>query len=290
MMSEKDVKGDSRTKDSLKAKSEKNDGAVNGVANSPIISIKDIHKSFYGTTVLNGLSLEIPEKENHVILGQSGCGKSVLLKCLLGIFPIDSGSISVAGISVDDDERSDEYMQKFSILFQGNALFDSMTIQENVEFGIKQSSKHKNLAKEELHKIAEQKIVAVGLEPRVLELYPAEMSGGMQKRAALARAIAVEPDVLLFDEPTSGLDPITGGLICNLLKDTVQKLHITSVTITHDLKVAEFLSDRVSVLDRGKVAWTGKALEMANCGNEFVEEFYRASNVITSKGVRVENK
>ena len=248
-----------------------------------IISINNIHKSFAGLRVLNGLSLEISEKETHVILGQSGCGKSVLLKCLLGIFEVDSGEITVAGISVNDKQRSKEYMQKFSILFQGNALFDSMTVIENVEFGIKQSLKHKHLNSKEIRKIAEEKIISVGLESRVFDIYPAEMSGGMQKRAALARAIAVEPEVLLFDEPTSGLDPITGGLICNLLRDTVKKLGITSLTITHDLKVAEFLSDRVSVINKGTVAWIGQAKNMKNCGNEFVEEFYRASNVISAK-------
>ena len=250
---------------------------------SNIISINNIHKSFAGLHVLNGLSLEISEKETHVILGQSGCGKSVLLKCLLGIFEVDSGEITVAGISVNDKQRSKEYMQKFSILFQGNALFDSMTVIENVEFGIKQSLKHKHLNSKEIRKIAEEKIISVGLESRVFDIYPAEMSGGMQKRAALARAIAVEPEVLLFDEPTSGLDPITGGLICNLLRDTVKKLGITSLTITHDLKVAEFLSDRVSVINKGTVAWIGQAKNMKNCGNEFVEEFYRASNVISAR-------
>lgn len=250
---------------------------------SNIISINNIHKSFAGLHVLNGLSLEIAEKETHVILGQSGCGKSVLLKCLLGIFEVDSGEITVAGISVNDKQRSKEYMQKFSILFQGNALFDSMTVIENVEFGIKQSLKHNHFKSKEIRKIAEEKIISVGLESRVFDIYPAEMSGGMQKRAALARAIAVEPEVLLFDEPTSGLDPITGGLICNLLRDTVKKLGITSLTITHDLKVAEFLSDRVSVINKGTVAWIGQAKNMKNCGNEFVEEFYRASNVISAR-------
>lgn len=246
-----------------------------------IISIKSIHKSFAGLKVLNGLSLEIKDKETHVILGQSGCGKSVLLKCLLGIFDIDSGEITVSGISVKDKEKRREYMQKFSILFQGNALFDSMTVIENVEFGIKQSLRHNHLPSKKIRKIAEEKILAVGLQPRVFDIYPAEMSGGMQKRAALARAIAVEPQILLFDEPTSGLDPITGGLICNLLKDTVKKLGITSLTITHDLKVAEFLADRVSVINKGTVVWGGKTGGMKKCGNEFVEEFYRASNVIS---------
>lgn len=245
-----------------------------------IISIQDVHKSFGNMRVLKGINLEIPQKETHVILGQSGCGKSVLLKCLLGIFKIDSGEIYVSGISVKDREKSKEYVSKFSILFQGNALFDSMTVIENVEFGIQQSLRYKKLALKERRKIAEEKIISVGLDHRVFELYPAEISGGMQKRVALARAIAVEPEVLLFDEPTSGLDPITGGLICNLLKDTVQKLGITSLTITHDLRVAEFLSDRVSVLNSGRVAWSGQAKDMANCGNEFVEEFHKASNVI----------
>ncbi|MBQ7673383.1 MAG: ATP-binding cassette domain-containing protein [Alphaproteobacteria bacterium] len=247
------------------------------------ITIENIHKSFGELHVLNGLSLNIENKEAHVILGQSGCGKSVLLKCLLGIFEIDSGEITVSGISVKDKSQSKEYMQKFSILFQGNALFDSMTVIENVEFGIKQSLKHKHLSDKEIRSIAEEKILAVGLQDRVFDIYPAEMSGGMQKRAALARAIAVEPEILLFDEPTSGLDPITGGLICNLLKDTVKNLGITSLTITHDLRVAEFLSDRVSVINKGQVAWIGHTKDMKKCGNEFVEEFYRASNVISAR-------
>ena len=143
---------------------------------SSIISIDNIHKSFAGLHVLNGLSLEIAEKETHVILGQSGCGKSVLLKCLLGIFEVDSGEITVAGISVKDRRKAKEYMQKFSILFQGNALFDSMTVIENVEFGIKQSLKHKHLKSKEIREIAEEKIISVGLESRVFDIYPAEMS------------------------------------------------------------------------------------------------------------------
>ena len=244
------------------------------------ISFKNVHKSFdSGLHVLNDLSLEVKQGEAHVILGQSGCGKSVLLKCLLGIFEIDSGEISADGISVKDKKLSKEYMRKFSILFQGNALFDFMTVIENVEFGIRQSSNGKT----DVRSIAEERLLAVGLEKRVFDLYPAEMSGGMQKRAALARAIAIEPEILLFDEPTSGLDPITGGMICNLLKDTVSNLGITSLTITHDLKVAEFLSDRVSVINKGAVVWSGQAENMKNCGNEFVEEFYRASNVISKR-------
>jgi phospholipid/cholesterol/gamma-HCH transport system ATP-binding protein len=244
------------------------------------IVFKNVNKSFgSGLKVLNNLSLDIPDGQTHVILGRSGCGKSVLMKCLLGIFDVDSGDISVGGISVNDKKQSKEYIRKFSILFQGNALFDSMTVRENVEFGIKQTNK-KNA---DIKAIAESKLLAVGLDEKVFDLYPSEMSGGMQKRAALARSIAVEPEVLLFDEPTTGLDPITGGLICNLLKDTVKSLGITSVTITHDLKVAEFLSDKVSVINKGEVVWSGLAKEMKNCGNEFVEEFYRSSNVISSK-------
>ncbi|MBQ3564742.1 MAG: ATP-binding cassette domain-containing protein [Alphaproteobacteria bacterium] len=227
--------------------------------------------------VLNGINLNIENGESHIILGQSGCGKSVLMRCLLGILRLTSGNITVDGLSVNDESKREEYVKKFSILFQGNALFDSMTISENVEFGARQINPDKKACKE----IARQKLLAVGLEERVFDLYPAEISGGMQKRAALARAISLEPEVLLFDEPISGLDPITGGIICNLLKNTVQSLGITAITITHDLKVAEFLADRVSVINKGIVEWIGLPNEMKNCGNEFAEHFYKASNVIT---------
>ncbi|MDR1982805.1 MAG: ATP-binding cassette domain-containing protein [Holosporaceae bacterium] len=244
------------------------------------IIFNDVHKSFDGgLQVLNGVSLSINEEESHIILGQSGCGKSVLLKCLLGIIKIDSGEILVDKISINDEKHSKEYLKKFSILFQGNALFDSMTIIENVIFGANQINKNKS----ECRKIAEEKLLAVGLERRVFDSYPAEISGGMQKRAALARAIAIEPEILLFDEPTSGLDPITGGVICNLLKDTLKSLKVTALTITHDIKVAEFLSDRVSVLNKGNIVWTGHTQDMETCGNEFVENFHRASNAISNK-------
>ncbi|MDR3151548.1 MAG: ATP-binding cassette domain-containing protein [Holosporaceae bacterium] len=241
------------------------------------IVFENVRKSFDKLSVLNGVSLEIGDGETHIMVGQSGCGKSVLLKCLLGIFSIDSGDILVDDLSVRSESCYDDYLKKFSILFQGNALFDSMTILENVEFGIRQL---KNISPIRRRSIACDKLLSVGLEKRVFDLYPAEISGGMQKRAALARAIALEPDVLLFDEPTSGLDPVTGGVICNLLKDTVKELGITSVTITHDLKVAEFLSDRVSVLNEGRIVWTGHADDMKNCKNGFVEEFFRASCAI----------
>lgn len=228
--------------------------------------------------MLNSVSLEIADGETHIILGQSGCGKSVLLKCLLGIFKIDSGDILVDGLSVKDKKQYKGYIRKFSVLFQGNALFDSMTIIENIEFGMKQVRKDSNGV---IRSIAEEKLLSVGLESRVFDLYPAELSGGMQKRAALARAIAIEPEVLLFDEPTSGLDPVTSGIICNLLKETVKKLGITSLTITHDLKVAEFLSDHASILNKGKVVWTGHTEKMKDCEDDFVREFYRASCIIS---------
>jgi phospholipid/cholesterol/gamma-HCH transport system ATP-binding protein len=241
-----------------------------------------VHKSFdSGLKVLDGVSLEIKQGESHIILGQSGCGKSVLLKCLLGIMEIDSGDIWVDGVGINDKRRSGEYLRKFSILFQGNALFDSMTVIENVIFGASQVDKDKLRCR----KTAEEKLSAVGLESRVFDLYPAEMSGGMQKRAALARAIAIEPEILLFDEPTSGLDPVTGGVICNLLKDTVKSLEVTTLTITHDLRVAEFLADRVSVLNKGSVVWTGHTRDMETCGNIFVEDFHKASNAISRRSL-----
>jgi len=244
------------------------------------IVFNNVKKTFEGRIrVLNGVSLKIEQGESHIILGQSGGGKSVLIKCLLGILDLTEGDITVDGISVKDSHKKKEYMKKFSILFQGNALFDSMTILENVKFAAAQ--KHKG--RKSIINIAKEKLHAVGLNDRVFDLYPAEISGGMQKRAALARAISLEPDVLVFDEPTSGLDPITGGVICNLLKDTVQSLGVTTITITHDLKVAEFLADRVSLLNKGVMVWTGRADDMRDCGNEFVENFYKASNVILRK-------
>ena len=232
-----------------------------------------------GLQVLNGVNLKVEQGESHIILGQSGGGKSVLIKCLLGILELTDGDIVVDEISVKDSGKRKEYMKKFSILFQGNALFDSMTILGNVKFAASQINKDKKAVDD----IAREKLHAVGLDDRVFDLYPAEISGGMQKRVALARAISLEPEVLVFDEPTSGLDPVTGGIICNLLKDTIQSLGVTTITITHDLRVAEFLSDRVSLLNKGVMVWTGHADDMKNCGNEFVENFYKASNVILRK-------
>lgn len=244
------------------------------------IVFDNVKKTFEGgLQVLNGVNLKIEQGESHIILGQSGGGKSVLIRCLLGILDLTDGNITVDGLSVKDSDRKKEYMKKFSILFQGNALFDSMTILENVKFAASQITNNKKVIDE----TAREKLHAVGLDDRVFNLYPAEISGGMQKRAALARAISLNPEVLVFDEPTSGLDPVTGGVICNLLRDTVQSLGVTSITITHDLKVAEFLADRVSLLNKGVLVWTGHADQMKNCGNEFVENFYRASNIILRK-------
>ncbi len=241
------------------------------------IIFDNVKKVFDGNIrVLDGVNLQIEQGESYIILGQSGGGKSVLIRCLLGILDLTEGDIVVDGISVKDPERKDEYMKKFSVLFQGNALFDSMTILENVTFAASQINSDKKAVVE----IAKEKLYAVGLEDKVFDLYPAEISGGMQKRAALARAISLEPEILIFDEPTSGLDPITGGVICNLIRDTIKALNVTAITITHDLKVAEFLSDRVSLLNKGVMVWSGHAVDMKDSDNEFVQRFFKASNVI----------
>lgn len=243
------------------------------------VDFKNVTKTFEGgIEVLKGICLQLHNGESHIILGQSGCGKSVLMKCLLGIIPITSGDIVVDGISVLDKKQRRQYMRKFSVLFQGGALFDSMTVLENVEFALNQINHDAKACRS----IAEEKLIAVGLDQNIFTRYPAEISGGMQKRAALARALAMAPEVIIFDEPTSGLDPITGGVVCNLLKDTIAGTGITAITITHDLKVAEFLADRVSVLNKGHIEWTGKESEMSRCGNEFVERFFRASKGITN--------
>ncbi|MDR2417095.1 MAG: ATP-binding cassette domain-containing protein [Holosporales bacterium] len=214
--------------------------------------------------VLRGIDLQIEKGASYVVLGRSGVGKSVLLKVLLGLFPMTSGDAFVEGLSVHDRTHRHTYLRYFGMLFQGGALFDSMTILGNIVFALTE----RGVPRKQATEIAREKLTAVGLgEARVRTLFPSELSGGMQKRAALARAIALDPKILLFDEPTTGLDPITSSKIAYLLRDTVQTLGATAITITHDLVTARVLADRICLLEDGQIAWQGTQEELETTDN-----------------------
>jgi phospholipid/cholesterol/gamma-HCH transport system ATP-binding protein len=239
---------------------------------SPKISLKAVTKSFGPKQVLQGIDLDVATGESVVVIGGSGTGKSVLLKCILGLMRPDSGSIRI-----DDEETSalgdaarNRVMRKFGMLFQGGALFDSLRVWENVAFGPIQSD---GMAPNEAYEVAIAKLGAVGLGSEVGELYPAELSGGMQKRVALARAIAREPEIIFFDEPTTGLDPIMADVINNLIVKSVSDLGATAVSITHDLASARKIGHRIAMLHGGRLVWQGPTSDIDRSGNPFVDQF-----------------
>ena len=235
------------------------------------IIFDNVSKSFGDLKILDKVSFEIDAEEAMIILGRSGMGKSVTLKLLLGLLPLDKGDIMVNGISVRDTAKRDEYRSMFSVLFQGCALFDSMTVLENITFPLLNRAISEKRAKE----VALQKINDVGLDESILGFYPSALSGGMQKRVALARAIAVEPEIMLFDEPTSGLDPVTSRKISLLIKSLLSTIQVTSLTITHDLNVARCFGSRAAMLDNAKIVWDGKMSEMAKSKAPVVQEFLK---------------
>jgi phospholipid/cholesterol/gamma-HCH transport system ATP-binding protein len=242
------------------------------MTDQPKIVLKDVHKRFGKKVVLDGLSLEIPRGKSLVVIGGSGTGKSVMLKCVLGLIRPDSGQILIDGqdsMTFNADER-EQALRKFGMLFQGSALFDSLKVWENVAFGLIQG---RNMARDEAKAIALEKLGQVGLTPEVAELSPAELSGGMQKRVALARAIAAEPEIIFFDEPTTGLDPIMADVINNLIKSCVQKLGATTLSITHDMASARKIADYVAMIYKGKIIWHGPASQVDHSGNEYVDQF-----------------
>jgi phospholipid/cholesterol/gamma-HCH transport system ATP-binding protein len=236
------------------------------------IVLRDVHKRFGKKVVLDGLTLEVPRGKSLVVIGGSGTGKSVMLKCVLGLIRPDSGQILIDGqdsMKFGTDER-EQALRKFGMLFQGSALFDSLKVWENVAFGLIQG---RNMPRKEAKDIALDKMGQVGLGPEVGELSPAELSGGMQKRVALARAIAAEPEIIFFDEPTTGLDPIMADVINNLIKACVQKLGATTLSITHDMASARKIADYVAMIYKGKIIWHGTAAEVDNSGNDYVDQF-----------------
>ena len=218
------------------------------------------------------MSLSVAAEESLAIIGTSGCGKSVTLKCLLGLLRADSGSIRVEGQELIHATRADfeSVRRRFGMTFQFGALFDSLPIWENVTFRLRQRQR---LSKTESRDIAAETITQLGLAAHVIDQYPAELSGGMQKRVALARAIADKPEVLLFDEPTSGLDPITGGVIDRLIIDSVRRLGATAITISHDMASVRRIADKVAMVHNGTIIWCGPASEMDHTGIAEVDQF-----------------
>lgn len=244
--------------------------------NAPKIRLSHVYKSFGKKRVLAGVDLDICKGESLVIIGGSGTGKSVTLKCILGLLTPDSGSIEIDGVKLENLSASqrDEINGKIGMLFQSAALFDSLTVWENVAFALLQN---KRVSKEEAKKIAAEKLAQVGLNKDVLNVYPADLSGGMKKRVGLARAIATNPEIIFFDEPTTGLDPIMSDVINDLIVATSKKLGATALTITHDMNSARKIADRIAMLYEGKIIWIGTVKELDKTQNPYVRQFVAGS-------------
>lgn len=236
-----------------------------------MISIRNVTKNFGGKNVLNGLSLEIPRGETLVIMGQSGCGKSVLLKIITGLMSADSGEIWFDGTEISslNGKKINNLRRKIGMLFQSAALFDSMTVAENVAFMLDQ---HTDLDKREMRKVVDEKLSLVDLEG-VQDLRPAELSGGMRKRVGLARALAFDPEVILYDEPTTGLDPVTCTEINQLIKDLHERLQVTSVVVTHDMHSAFSVATRMAMIHEGKQVAYGRPDEIINIDDPILQQF-----------------
>ena len=238
----------------------------------PSISVRGLRKAFGDKVVLDGVDFDIPAGSSFVVIGGSGSGKSVLIKCILGLVEPDAGSVAFDGVDIlrlPDAERA-AARARIGMLFQAGALFDSLPVWENVMFGaLARGSVGRAAAREQAAGVLAQ----VGLADTVGELSPAELSGGMQKRVALARAIAQRPDILFFDEPTTGLDPIMGAVIDGLIVDVVKTLGTTAIAITHDMASATRIGSTVAMLFRGKLVWTGPAAELLSSGNPMVDQF-----------------
>ncbi len=242
----------------------------------PKIRLRGVKKAFGAKRVLAGIDLDVPAGESMVVIGGSGSGKSVTIKCILGLLKPDAGRIEVDGEEVSGlrGARRDAMLRKFGMLFQGSALFDSLSVWQNVAFGLIQG---RGMRRDQAREIAIEKLAAVGLGPDVGELSPAELSGGMQKRVALARAIAANPEIIFFDEPTTGLDPIMADVINELIKQCVRDLGATALSITHDMASVRKIADHVAMIYDGRIIWTGTADAIDHSGNPYVEQFVHGS-------------
>ncbi|MEM7073782.1 MAG: ATP-binding cassette domain-containing protein [Pseudomonadota bacterium] len=239
-----------------------------------MITLSDVKKSFGNNHVLRGVDLTIGRGTSMVIIGGSGTGKSVILKSILGLLPIDAGQITLDGQDVARAPR-DAFLARFGMLFQGAALFDSLPVWQNVAFRLLRGSLKK--PRDEARAIAIEKLRRVGLTPDQADKYPAELSGGMQKRVGLARAIAAEPEIIFFDEPTTGLDPIMSGVINELIREIVTEMGATAMTITHDMSSVRAIADNVAMLHAGKIRWTGPVSHMDSSGDPYLTQFISGS-------------
>ena len=236
------------------------------------ISIKNLHKSFGRKRVLAGVDLDVFPGESLVVIGGSGTGKSVLIKCIQGLLMPDSGSIQIDGIETTDANLADQKKihAKMGMLFQGGALFDSLSVWENVAFSLLENQK---ISKDEAKTRAVRVLRQVGLAPGVADLSPSELSGGMQKRVGLARAIITKPEIIFFDEPTTGLDPIMADVINDLIVESAKGLGATTLTITHDMASARKIADRIAMLYQGKIIWQGSVKDLDKTDNPYVVQF-----------------
>jgi phospholipid/cholesterol/gamma-HCH transport system ATP-binding protein len=239
---------------------------------TPKIELIGVKKRFGAKQVLDGVNLKIDKQSSTVIIGGSGTGKSVAIKCILGILMPEEGTILVDGVDVTRlrGAARDPVMKKFGMLFQGAALFDSLPVWENVAFGLIQG---RGMKRAQAREVAIQKLAKVGLSEDVAFLSPAELSGGMQKRVGLARAIAADPEIIFFDEPTTGLDPIMADIINDLIISTVRDVGATALSITHDMVSSRKISDRIAMLYGGKIIWDGPTKEIDRSGNPYVDQF-----------------
>ncbi len=239
---------------------------------TPKIRLRGVCKAFGSKVVLDGVDLDVGVGESVVVIGGSGTGKSVMIKCILGLLQPDSGVIEIDGVNVGDlsGTEREELMLRFGMLFQGSALFDSFPVWENVAFGLIQA---RGMERDAARAVALNKLASVGLGAEVGLLYPAELSGGMQKRVALARAIAAEPEIIFFDEPTTGLDPIMADVINDLVVKCVRELGATTLSITHDLVSARKIAHRIAMLHDGKIIWHGPVGDIDRSDNPYVDQF-----------------
>lgn len=235
-----------------------------------MIRLENVRKSFGSNHVLQGVTLEVARGESLVVIGGSGTGKSVLLKSILGLITPDQGRITVDGQDITQGDR-DAFLARFGMLFQGGALFDSLKVWENVAFRLLRGTK--KLSKPAAKALAIEKLARVGMAARVADLYPGELSGGMQKRVSLARAIAADPEIIFFDEPTTGLDPIMSGVINDLIRDLVTEMGATAITITHDMTSVRAIADKVAMLHGGQLRWIGAVSQLDTSGDAYVDQF-----------------